>query len=67
MDGLRYEVSLSDSGLLIMIDAYEGSRLDASLIVSRQAWPGIVRAVTECMTERRVIAEVENILAGDDD
>jgi hypothetical protein len=65
--GLRYEVGLSESGLLVKIDAYEGSRLDASLLVERHIWPSIVQAVTECMTERRVRAEVENILVGDDD
>ena len=67
MFGLRYEVALSESGLLVKIDAYEGSRLDASILIERHLWPSIVQAVTECLTERRVRAEVENILSGDDD
>lgn len=65
--GIDYAVALSDSGLLIEIVVKQNGGMVDSIQIDVSAWPAIVEAVRQVELQRTVEAQIENILAGDDD
>jgi hypothetical protein len=64
VSGIVNHVSLSPSGLLIEITVTDDGREIGSVQINESSWPAIVANVQACLTERRVLAEVETIVTG---
>lgn len=62
-----YHVSISESGLLIGIETLERGVRTGEVLIDRRYWAGLVQTVASALTERRVDAEIANILDPDDE
>ena len=59
-EGVEYVTKVSDSGLLVEIEAFQNGDRITYVEIARSAWPAVVQAVAESMmqdVEDRLIAE----------
>jgi hypothetical protein len=62
-----HHVGISPSGLLVEIFTVERGQRTGFVQIDRRVWPDLVQEVATLLTERRVAAEVENILDDGED